>query len=105
MVNNDKYCGKLLKFNKGAKFSDHYHLLKDETWYVLMGELELRYYNLKNADRLTMVLREGDVVRIPPGTPHQLTARKESIVIEVSTPHDEEDSYRIGRGDSQKKKK
>ena len=22
---NDKYCGKLLKFNKGAKFSMHFH--------------------------------------------------------------------------------
>jgi hypothetical protein len=24
-VTNDKYCGKLLKFNKGAKFSMHFH--------------------------------------------------------------------------------
>ena len=28
---NDKYCGKLLKFNKSAKFSMHFHTHKDET--------------------------------------------------------------------------
>ena len=29
MVNNDKYCGKLLCFNKKSKFSMHYHLIKE----------------------------------------------------------------------------
>ena len=28
-VNNELYCGKLLVFKKGAKFSMHYHLIKD----------------------------------------------------------------------------
>src|SRR3989338_4850995 len=103
MVNNDKYCGKLLKFKRGAKFSDHFHRVKDETWYVLSGELELRHYNLANADRIMLVLKVGDVVHIPPGNPHQLIARTEAIVIEISTPHHDADSYRIGKGDNQKK--
>jgi hypothetical protein len=30
-ANNEKYCGKLLNFSAGKKFSMHYHLLKDET--------------------------------------------------------------------------
>lgn len=102
IVNNEKYCGKLLKFKKGAKFSDHYHLIKDETWYVLEGKLELSHYNLKNADRLITTLNKGDVLHIPPGAPHQLTAREASTLIEVSTYHDEADSYRIGKGDGQK---
>ena len=102
-INNDKYCGKLLKFKKGAMFSDHYHVNKDEAWYVLDGNLELRYYNLANADRLVTQLGPGSVVHIPPHTPHQLVAHETSIIIEVSTPHDEADSYRIGKGDSQKK--
>lgn len=102
IINNDKYCGKLLKFNKGAAFSDHYHISKDEAWYVLEGRLELRYYNLANADRLVVELGPGSVVHIPPSTPHQLVAHEVSVVIEVSTPHDEADSYRIGKGDSQR---
>ena len=32
--NNEMYCGKLLIFKKGCRFSMHYHLIKDETWYV-----------------------------------------------------------------------
>ena len=40
-VNNELYCGKLLVFKKGAKFSMHYHLIKDETWYVDEGEFIL----------------------------------------------------------------
>lgn len=103
IINNDKYCGKLLKFNKGATFSDHYHIVKDEAWYVLEGRLELRYYDLANADRLVKVLKPGSVVHIPPSTPHQLKALESSVIIEVSTPHDEADSYRIAKGDSQKK--
>jgi len=101
-INNDKYCGKLLKFKKGAMFSDHYHVNKDEAWYVLEGKLELRYYNLANADRIVTQLGPGSVVHIPPHTPHQLVAHEASTIIEVSTPHDEGDSYRIGKGDSQK---
>ena len=36
--NNENYCGKVLVFNKGCKFSMHYHMKKDETWYVEQGE-------------------------------------------------------------------
>lgn len=104
IINTDKYCGKLLKFKSGAIFSDHYHIVKDEAWYVLEGKLELRYYNLANADRLIKVLKPGDVVHIPPSTPHQLVALTAATIIEVSTPHDEADSYRIAKGDSQKTK-
>ena len=102
IINTDKYCGKLLKFKKGAAFSDHFHLIKDETWYVLSGKLELRYYDLSNAERIIKTLYPGVVVHVPPGTPHQLFAKEESVIIEVSTPHDEKDSYRIGKGDGQK---
>ena len=103
IINTDKYCGKLLKFNKGATFSDHYHIIKDETWYVAEGTFEFRYYNLGNADRITTTLNVGDVVHVSPNTPHQLLALEAGLIIEVSTTHDENDSYRIGKGDSQKK--
>ncbi len=102
IINNEKYCGKLLKFKKGSTFSDHFHLKKDEAWYVLSGKLELRYYDLSSADKIKKVITPGTVVHIPPAAPHQLRALEESVVLEVSTPHEESDSYRIGKGDSQK---
>lgn len=102
IINNEKYCGKLLKFKAGATFSDHYHIVKEETWFVMDGEFELRHYNLDNAEKLVTKLVPGDVVHIRPSTPHQLVALTEGTVVEISTTHDEADSYRIGKGDSQK---
>ena len=29
LANNNKYCGKILKFNAGSKFSMHYHVDKE----------------------------------------------------------------------------
>ncbi|MFA6601260.1 MAG: cupin domain-containing protein [Candidatus Paceibacterota bacterium] len=103
IINTEKYCGKLLKFRKGARFSDHFHIVKDEAWYVLSGKLELHHYNLADATKITTTLKEGAVVHIPPNNPHQVQALEDSVIIEVSTTHDEADSYRIGKGDSQKK--
>ena len=34
IVNNEKYCGKLLYFIKDRKCSWHYHKIKDETFYI-----------------------------------------------------------------------
>lgn len=105
ITNNEMYCGKLLKFNNGSMFSDHFHIVKDETWYVLEGKLELYHYNLSNGDKLTNIIKKGDVVHIPSNVPHQLKALETSAIIEISTPHREDDSYRINKGDSQKNKK
>lgn len=99
--NNELYCGKLLCFKAGAKFSMHYHLIKDETWYVKEGEFIYRYINTNTADVIEINLREGDSVRQLPGQPHQLIAITDGIVFEVSTEHFDDDSYRVIKGDNQ----
>ena len=93
--NSDKYCGKILEINKDCYFSMHYHLKKEETWMVLSGELEMEFYNLKDATKQLKIIKETDVVHIVPGLPHKLRAISESRIMEVSTQHFEEDSYRI----------
>jgi len=40
-------------------------------------------------------------VRLSPGDPHQLVAQEDSEIYEVSTTHFDQDSYRVGPGDSQ----
>jgi mannose-6-phosphate isomerase-like protein (cupin superfamily) len=100
--NNELYCGKLLCFHQGAKFSMHYHLIKDETWYVESGEFIYRYINTSNADVVEIKLKKGDTVRQRPGQPHQLEALTDGVIFEVSTQHFDSDSYRVWRGDSQK---
>jgi mannose-6-phosphate isomerase-like protein (cupin superfamily) len=99
--NNELYCGKLLNFKKGAKFSMHYHLIKDETWYVKEGEFLYRYINTNDASIIEVNLKEGDTVRQLPGQPHQLEALTDGVIFEVSTQHFDEDSYRVMKGDSQ----
>lgn len=104
IVNNEKYCGKILKFNKGSKFSMHYHWQKWETWYVVKGKLSLTTYDLTNSDKKTIIIETGTVVNIPAGNPHQLEAIEDSDIFEVSTTDYKIDSYRILPGDSQKNK-
>ena len=101
---NDLYCGKLLNFNEGARFSMHFHAVKDETWYVLSGTFEVKFINTLNAEETTCILNTGDVWRNEPLEPHQLICLEEGTIIEVSTPDSVEDNYRVQKGDSQKSK-
>ena len=99
--NNEMYCGKLLKFKMGCKFSMHYHLIKDETWYVQEGKFRYNWIDTETAENNEEILYEGDVVRQRVGQPHQLKALTDGVVFEVSTEHFDKDSYRIIKGDSQ----
>jgi quercetin dioxygenase-like cupin family protein len=99
---NDLYCGKLMRFNKDAKFSMHFHSKKDETWYVLSGKFEVRYIQTKDASIRSEILNQGDTWRNEPLEPHQLICIEEGTIIEVSTPDSVEDNYRVMPGDSQR---
>jgi mannose-6-phosphate isomerase-like protein (cupin superfamily) len=101
--NNELYCGKLLVFKKGAKFSMHYHMIKDETWFVQEGEFIYRWIDTETAEVIEQLLIKGDSVRQYPGQPHQLEAVSDGTIYEVSTTHYNTDSYRVWRGDSQQK--
>ena len=101
--NNELYCGKLLVFNKGCKFSMHYHMKKDETWYVQEGEFTYRWIDTETAEVNETTLKVGDSVRQFPGQPHQLVALTDGVVFEVSTEHLDEDSYRVWLGDTLQK--
>jgi len=102
--NNELYCGKLLKFKAGCKFSMHYHIVKDKTWYVEEGEFIYRWIDTEIAEVKTLKLYPGDVVRQPPGQPHQLEALTIGVVFEVSTHHEELDFYRVFKGSEQERK-
>lgn len=99
---NDKYCGKLMHFNKGAQFSMHFHAEKDETWYVLDGEFYVAYIHTDTAATEVVKLMPGDTWHNPPLVPHRLKCLKAGTIIEVSTPDSVEDNYRVQKGDSQK---
>jgi mannose-6-phosphate isomerase-like protein (cupin superfamily) len=97
--NDTDYCGKLLVFNNsGDKFSMHYHMIKDETWYVQNGAFQFDWIDTENGERCYTQLQKGDVVEIKKGLPHQLMALSDgSTIFEVSNQHFDDDSYRIYR--------
>ena len=77
----------------------HYHLKKKETWYVQSGGFDFHWIDVENGRRERKTIKEGDSVLIERGLPHQLIALADnSTIVEVSTEHFDEDSYRIYRG-------
>ncbi len=81
-----RYVGKLLHVKQGHKLSLQYHNKKDETIYLLSGEL--KYWVKLDADGelQDMRLRVGDAFRITPGTIHYMEAVTDVDVLEASTP-------------------
>ena len=100
IVNNEKYCGKLLYFVKGKRCSWHYHKIKDEVFYVHNGKILVKYSwkdNLENADE--KILEKGDNFHVQTGLRHQMIALEDTELFEFSTQHFDSDSYRILKGD------
>ena len=92
IVNNDKYCGKKLVLNQGFRCSMHKHNIKDETFYILSGNVLMESeYNGKSAQR---VMTAGDVIHIKVGMWHRFSGIVKSEIMEFSTFHMEEDSIR-----------
>jgi D-beta-D-heptose 7-phosphate kinase/D-beta-D-heptose 1-phosphate adenosyltransferase len=87
--NNEKYCCKILGLNKGYQCSLHFHKNKDETFLVTAGHVRLEL-----GDEI-MHLRPGSFVRVLPNTPHRFAGMEDSLIMEVSTHHEDSDSYRI----------
>jgi mannose-6-phosphate isomerase-like protein (cupin superfamily) len=92
IVNNEKYCGKILYINAGHRCSYHYHKIKDEVFFVLLGKVKME------VDNDTFYMMPGDAVHIPTGTLHRFTGITIARIIEVSTQHFEDDSYRLING-------
>ncbi len=88
-VNNDKYCGKALFFKKGRSGSLHFHKNKYETFHLYFGKVKIQI-----ADCIYDLL-EGENIDIPANVSHRVTAEEDSLLIEFSTPHDDDDTYRI----------
>jgi quercetin dioxygenase-like cupin family protein len=100
LVNNEKYCGKILFFAKGRKCSWHYHKIKDETFFIQSGKILLKWSyqdDILVADEI--VLEKGDTWHVKIGQRHQMIAIQDTELIEFSTQHFDEDSYRVTKGD------
>ena len=83
-AHTDRYVGKILHITAGHALSVQYHERKDETVYLLRGELS---YRVDSGEGLRDVgLKAGESFRITPGTVHQMEAITDCDVLEASTP-------------------
>lgn len=102
IVNNELYCGKKLYFLLlGGATSMHFHANKHETMYVESGSFEITLIDVENGSERTLILEETQSLVIPPLTPHRIRAirlsRDNAVLIEFSTHHEDNDSYRVAK--------
>ncbi len=83
-AHTDRYVGKVLHINAGHALSVQYHERKDETVYLLSGELI--YWVKLDGEMRDMKLKMGESFRITPGTVHYMEAVTDCDVLEASTP-------------------
>lgn len=80
------YVGKILHVRAGEALSIQYHERKDETLFLLSGEL--LFWTGASVDALERVpLVEGESCHILPGTVHRIEAVTECELLEASTDH------------------
>lgn len=100
IVNCNEYCGKLLYFVKGKKCSWHYHVLKDEVFYIQSGKILLKYSDQDDLDDANeIILSRGENFHIQRGLRHQMLALEDTELFEFSTQHFDSDSHRVIKGD------
>lgn len=78
------YIGKILVISAGHELSLQYHEIKDESIYVIEGEMTLEIESDGSMQKRQM--KTGDLQHIPPGTLHRFSTKKGCRIVEVSTP-------------------
>jgi N-acetylneuraminate synthase len=86
-VINRQYCKKLIIQLPRQKHPYHYHKVKEETFQLLYGDMEVEL------DGRLIKVNPGDTVLVEPGTWHKFHTLDGAIFEEVSTTHFNNDSY------------
>jgi len=80
----ERYVGKILHIEPGHVLSLQYHNQKDESIYVLTGEIILRIQ--QGETLIERRVRAGEAFHIPPKLIHQIEAVTVTDLLEASTP-------------------
>lgn len=81
------YCGKFLFVFDGQTCPYHHHNMKHETFFVLKGSINMIM------DDKPRVMKEGDLLVMPPGAGHSFTGIGPALVLEVSMPSILKDNF------------
>ena len=82
IVNCEEYCGKLLYFAKDKRCSWHYHVLKDEVFYVQSGRLLVKFSEDNDLQQASSIeLGPGDNFHVYRGLRHQMLALEDTELL------------------------
>jgi len=84
---NREYCKKLIIVLPGQKHPVHEHKVKEETFQLLYGDLQVEL-----GDEV-IDMKPGDIQTVLRGEKHSFTSKRGAIFEEVSTTHIKNDSY------------
>jgi len=82
----DRYVGKILHIEPGHLLSLQYHEQKDETIFVLRGEIIFRVKQQDDEELQERRMTEGQAYHVTPYTIHQMEAVVPTDLLEASTP-------------------
>jgi sialic acid synthase SpsE/mannose-6-phosphate isomerase-like protein (cupin superfamily) len=84
---NREYCKKLIIVLPGQIHPEQYHQLKEETFIVQYGEMELVL------DDVARICRPGDIITVERGVRHKFSSQTGAVIEEISSTHYRDDSY------------
>lgn len=84
---NREYCKKLIAVLPGQQHPDHMHKVKEETFQLLYGDLEVV------VDGEEREMKPGDIQTVLRGQKHSFSSRTGAVFEEISTTHVKNDSY------------
>lgn len=84
---NREYCKKLIAVLPGQQHPTHMHKIKEETFQLLYGDLEVEVDGKKRE------MKPGDIQTVLRGQKHSFASRTGAVFEEVSTTHVKNDSY------------
>lgn len=85
----------LITSKKGAIRANHYHKKDTHFSYMLEGEMEYTYQDLKskNSRKHSVIVKKGEVIWTPPMTMHAMRFLKDSVFLAITTEERDQKKY------------
>jgi mannose-6-phosphate isomerase-like protein (cupin superfamily) len=96
-VASREFVVKRIAINPGGQSSLEFHVRKSETYYVHSGSVRVGL-RIGRGENRSVDLQKGDCFHVCPGLMHMRIGLEPSVIIEVSTPDSDADSFLVEDG-------
>jgi mannose-6-phosphate isomerase-like protein (cupin superfamily) len=97
IASDHRFAAKRILLRAGGQSSLEYHVQKRETYFVESGKVKVGL-RVGRAENRSLILQGGEGFDIRPGLMHMRIAVEDSVILEVSTPDSDSDSYLVEDG-------